>query len=729
MIDSAARTPTADLPGKGIKPLVSLLAHPQLALAVFLAVLLAGIPVIFIKGKTYYSATATVQVAPTYMKNIRDDGELSFPSNTQYREFLEQQTKSVLRYDIVRDALRGMGDRASVWRQPGESERSATERLRAQLSSRSIPDTYMIEISLQGSRKEGLADVVNAVVNTYVERMRDERIYGADVRVKNLQLRETQLVGAIQSKAGKRSALALKLGISAFTGKEENPYDRVQADMRTTLAEARNVRFDAEARLKAFETNGETDITTRSIQEAVLIDPGLANLKSNLYKRRADLLTQMAGLTQGHPGYRALSDELKQIDAEIAAQTGTLSGQVRSSLKSRYKTTVDQSRQIEADLLAEFEAQRKLGAEYANLYNQAMTLTLDIDQDRKELETVRERLNQLAAERNSFGFVRLLTPALPPETPYGPGKKKILLMVLVAALLAGLAAPVVRDLLDTRVHTVNDAERILGVPALGWMVEQSDSAARLFGEDQLRRMAGALIHERTTQGTGSFAFASIKPGAGASHLTLALARTLTALGYPALVLEANAFLPDARLRTDAGTRAGLVECLRGSAAVKDCIIPASGDLPERIWLGEAGGARHIDRLDRLDGLCAELNRDHAFVLLDIPPLLLSADAEIIARSVRHMIVVVEADALTKGELRRAGREIEKLAPSALGVVVNRVRTFTGGGYLRDLQVEYLTGRRAASYFSISSLTLQARILLSQAPLLMARIKSFVKRTR
>lgn len=729
MINSATNTPASDLPGKGIKPLVSLLAHPRLALAVFLAVLLAGIPVVFIKGKTYYSATATVQVAPTYMKTIRDDGELSFPSNTQYREFLEQQTKSVLRYDIVRDALRGMGDKASVWRQPNESERSSVDRLRAQLSSRSIPDTYMIEISLQGARQDGMADVVNAVVNTYIERMRDERIYGADVRVKNLQLRETQLVGTIQNKAGKRSALALQLGISAFTGKEENPYDRVQADMRTTLAEARNVRFDAEARLKAFETNGETDISTRSIQEAVLIDPGLANLKSNLYKRRADLLTQMAGLTQGHPGYRALSDELRQIDAEIAAQTGTLSSQVRSSLKSRYKTTVDQSRQIEADLLAEFNAQRKLGAEYANLYNQAMTLTLDIDQDRKELETVRERLNQLAAERNSFGFVRLLTPALPPETPYGPGKKKILLMVLMAALLAGLAAPTAWDLLDTRVHTVNDAERILGVPALGWMVEQSDSAARLFGEDQLRRMAGSLIHERTTQGTGTFAFSSVKPGAGASHLTLELARTLTALGYPALVVEANAFLPDARMRSGAGSRAGLVECLSENATIGDCIIPATETMPDRIWLGDTRGARHIDRLDRLNGLCAEINGNHPFVLLDIPPLLLSADAEIIARSVRHMIVVVEADGLTKGELSRAGREIEKLAPSALGLVVNRVKTFVGGGYLRDLQVEYLTGRKAEGYFSPSSLMLQARIQLSQLPLWLARIKSFLKRTR
>ena len=104
-----SETVTANLPGRGIKPLASLLAHPRLALAAFLIVLLAGIPVIFIKGQSMYATTATVQVAPRYMKNLRDDGELSFPSNTQYREFLEHQTRSVLRYDIVLAAMISIG--------------------------------------------------------------------------------------------------------------------------------------------------------------------------------------------------------------------------------------------------------------------------------------------------------------------------------------------------------------------------------------------------------------------------------------------------------------------------------------------------------------------------------------------------------------------------------------------------------------------------------------------
>lgn len=696
---------TANLPGRGIKPLVSLRAHARLALIVFIVTLLAGMPLVFIKGEAYYSATAVVQVAPRYMKNLRDDGELDFPSNTQYREFLEQQTRSVGRYDIVRDALNSLGEKAANWRKAGDSERKSVEQLRTALLVRSVPDTYMIEVQLQSKSKDGLAEVVNAVVATYVERMRSERVFGADARVRMLEAREAEILSAIREKTEKRTELALQLGIGAFSGKEENPYDRVLADLRTSLADARGKRFEAEAQLKAFETNGETDIKTRSIQEAVLIDPGLSNLKANLFKRRADLLTQLSGLQPQHPVYAEVSEELKRIDGELGSQTSKLKDQVQRSLHARYKTGVDQSLRLEANLKGDLDDMVKKGAAFANLYNQAMTLSYDIDQQRKELDAIRERLNHFAAEQNSFGFVRLVTPALAPETPYGPGKKKLLLLLLAAALLLTLAAPVAADLMDRRIQTVNDAEKVLGVPALGWMVERSDEATQLFGTDLLRRMAGSLINERQRHGTRVFAFSGVKAGAGVSELVLALGKTLDTMGYRALALEANALRKDARY---AGGRPGLIECLRAQAEASACIVPADAAFPARMQVGGGAQQAHIDQLERMQGLTRELAQDFSFVLVDLPPLLLSADAEILARNLEHLIVIVEANGTITGELRRAGRQLEKLDPAAVGIVVNRVRPFDGGGYLHGAMLEYLSGRKLSDYFTTSSWALAAQ---------------------
>jgi len=688
-----------DLPGRGIKPLVSFRAHSRIALIVFVIVLLSGIPVVFIKGQIFYSASAVVQVAPRYMKNLRDDGELDFPSNTQYREFVEQQVKSVARYDIVRDALASLGDKASGWRKPGDSERRSVDLLRETLSVRSIPDTYMIEITLQSKEKEGLAEVVNAVVNLYVERMRSERVFGADARIRMLEARESEILNRIQESTEKRTAFSLQLGIGAFTGKEENPYDRVLADLRSSLADARSKRFDAESQLKAFEVNGETDIRTRSIQEAVLIDPGLSNLKANLFKRRADLLMQVSGLQPQHPVYQEVNAELKRIDGEIGNQTSKLKDQVQQSLHARYKTGVDQTLRLESNLKSELAELEKKGAGFAELYNKAMTLSYDIEQQRKELDAVRSRLNHFAAEENSFGFVRLATPALPPEMPYGAGKKKILLMVLAAALLLMLAAPVAIDILDRRIHTVNDAEKVMGIPALGWMVERSDEATKLFGNDLLRRIAGSLVNEQQRAGTRVLALSGIKPGGGASEMVLSLARTLDALGYPTLAVEANAFRRDSRY---AGGGPGLSECLRGEAVPAACITPAAGDLPARVHIGDLRGESHLDRLDRVADVTKAWAENFSFVLVDLPPMLLSADAEILARNLQHLIVVIEANATIAGELRRAGRQLEKLDPATIGIVLNRVRPFDGGGYLRGAMFEYLSGRKLSEYYTTSS---------------------------
>ncbi len=686
----------ADLPGTGIKPLVSLRAHPRIALAVFLLVVLAGLPFVLVKGKPQYASTATVQVAARYMKNLKDDGELDFQSNTQYRQFVEHQAKSVLRYDILREALQRLGERGALWREPYEPELRSVERLRKALTVRAVHDTYMIEITAKTSQKEGLAETVNAIVAVYLERAKSELLFGAEERVQALKAREKTLLEGVRDKTERRTGIALQLGITGFSEREANPYDKLIAQTRSAYAEARNRRSEAEAKLQAFTAKGETDTSGRSVQEAVLNDPGLHSLKSHLFKRRAELLAQLSGLKPDHPAFQEASGELKRIDADIASQVGLLSAQVKESVLKRHETTVEQSRRIEADLARELESQQKQSQSYADYYNQAMSLTRDIDQELKELESVRTRLNFFAAEANSLGFVRLVTPGLAPDLPDGPGRKKLLLLVLVAALGLALALPVALDLTDRRIHTVNDAERALSIPALGWMVEQGDAATRLFADDQLRRLAGGLIREQETHGTRVFAFSSVKPGAGTTELVLGLARTLETLGFPALAVEANAFSPDARYASE---RPGLVDCLRGDVPPEDCVAAADPALPARVRVGTAEGQRHIDRIERLAETCARWAGQHRFVLVDVPPLLLSADAEILARSLQHLLLVVEAGAMQQGEVKRAGRQLEKLAPAAVGVIVNRVRLFDGGGYLQGLLVEHLSGRKQRDYFT------------------------------
>lgn len=692
------QTPVAfdasQLQGLGIKPMVSLLAHWRAAAWAFGLVVLLGIPVVWVKGRPHYLATATVQVAPRYMKNIKDDNELDFQSNSQYRQFVEHQARSVARFDILSRTLSVLGDKASILRLPGESERRSIERLQERLVVLPVPDTYLMQIALESDSKEGIADIVNTVVEIYLLRMKEEQMYGSEERVKNLELRAKEILAQVMLKTQRRTTIALELGVTTFNDGDGNPYDKLLLSTRATLAEARNIRMAAEAKMEAFIASGETDISTRSINESILSDPGLNSFKASLNTRRASLLSTVSGLSVEHPANIAAHQELKEIEREIQIQTTSLTKDINKSLLSRFQMTRDQARRYEQGLEQILQGQEKSSARFAVLFNEALTLSSEIEQHNKEIDTFRERINFFAAERSALGFVRLVTPALPPETPFGPGRKKLAMLLLLAALLAGGLIPILIDLADRRIRTVNDAERTLGLPSLGWLIEQDNAASKMFAQDQLRRIAGGLIREQASHDTRVFALCGVKPGAGCSNLSLDLALALNALGYPTLVVEANAFRPDPRFASD---KPGLSQCLLDQARPSECISAADQGLPARVSVGTASEVVHLDRLDRLPETIQQWSGQYRFILVDMPPLLLSADAEIMINRLGQILLVVEAGGISRGELSRAGRLLEKTATHAVGIIVNRIKPLEGGGYIHQLLIEFLTQRKFSQF--------------------------------
>lgn len=686
------------LPGRGIRPLASLLAHRGLALAAVVLVLLVGLPMAWKKGEPSYRAEATFQVSPRYMRNLKEDQELDFQSNTQYRQFVEHQRKSVARYDVLRDALASLGERRTLWQQDGESERRAIERLRERLVVAAVPDTYLLRVTLDGGQPEGLAEVVNGVTRTFIERMKAEQIYGADERTRQLRERETELLALIAAKGAERAGIAQSLSLTTFNEATPNPYDALVVDLRAKLAEARRRRMDADAALAAFVRRGDTNLSTRSVQDAVLNDPGLNSLKGALSTRRAALLVQKSGLKPDHPGAVAADRELAEIDAEIARQGGHLEGGVRGNLKARLQGTVDQAGEVERGLQADLSAIEAQASHFAQLFQQAVTLTADIAQARAEMDRIRERVNYIDLESSSFGFLRLVSPALSPDQPFGPGRKKLLLMVLLAAAAAGVIAPVLRDLLDRRVHTVNDAHRVMGIAPAGWQIERSDNASQIFGDEQLRRLAAALLRSQQARGQRIFGFSGCKPGAGTTSLVLELGQTLRILGYRVVVVEANGYSSDARYTSDGP---GLAQLLRGEAEADVVCVPPTVTLPARVPASGPGrsGRFAIERLDRLELALRHWASDADFVLVDMPPLLASADAELLVRTVGQVLLVVQASAVTQGEVRRASRLLQSIDPEAVGLVVNRISPFISGGYLRELMLESLSGRRSDAVFT------------------------------
>jgi succinoglycan biosynthesis transport protein ExoP len=76
--------------------------------------------------------------------------------------------------------------------------------------------------------------------------------------------------------------------------------------------------------------------------------------------------------------------------------------------------------------------------------------------------------------------------------------------------------------------------------------------------------------------------------------------------------------------------------------------------------------------------------------------LFSADAELLIGTAGAALLVISAERVTKGEVRRAARVLERLAPPVVGVVLNRVRVYDRGEYYAEMLREYETLERAAA---------------------------------
>jgi len=700
---------TSQLPGRGIKPLLSLRKHYRISLFIFVLVVLIGLPVSWIKGQSVYSAESVFQVSPNYMKTLASDKEVEFQSNSQYREFVNHLSNTVRRYDVIQRALKKLRDAKKEVQPAGMTERKYIEQLQKLVTVRAIPDTYMVRIGFEGQEKETLDDIVNAITQSFLETTKSEQIFGSVERLEALQANAVRLQQEITQLEAQRVGLSELLGLTTFGENVVNPYDTMLAQAREQYTSAARDRAQAEATLQAFLAQRETPTSVgRSIMEMRLQDTGLQALRSEVVKRSEELGRVATGLEDKHPAKKPALEEHTAINKRLLGKEAEFEASAYGNIKSRLLASQLQTRTVEAEIRDGLKKIESQAADYARNFQQAMRITGDIRKREQEHKEVRDRLNYLQNESAAIGFVRLVSAALPAETPQGVGKTKLLLLVFVVAGGLALLAPIALDLSDKRIHTVNDAEKLMGIPAAGWQVMNTDLPSGMFAKEQTRRFASTLIRNRARHAKNVFSFASIKTAGGVDKVILDTAAALKQLGFRVLVVDANSFTPSTLFKSE---QPGLSNFLAGQASldgVQHTLVHQDEPL-QAVGFGNQLSTG-LQRLDLLAQAVGHWTQQQDYVLVALPPVLLSADAELLIDALGQVFMVLEAQSVSRGEVVRAKRLLEKLDPEAVGLFVNSVPMFQGGGYMQELLLETLTKDDFKHFMSLSNLRLQVELL-------------------
>jgi succinoglycan biosynthesis transport protein ExoP len=676
-VTSGAQSIAGDAPSsrRMVRPLHSIIRHRWVALSLAAAVAVAAIPVLAKLRRPVYRAESVFMVSPA-TKSPGEDRESLLP---RYAEFVNQQLLLVNREDVCLEALDRLGNARSAWQGPDESMQEAAARLSASLQVSRVPSTTYVAVGLNSARRDGLVDILNAVMKAYMDRAKVQTHYGLDARSEAVGRRVTELQDEIRAKSDQLARWAKDLDIPSM---EPGMLARLIEETQRIPGEAQERRIAAEARLAGVEARYKVLKEATAADRTVLVpDAELLQIRTVLLGRRNELKAKLFGLTGEHEGRKAVESEIADIDSELAREEkSALDRQIRLAASKLEESRANELVVAQAEVADAKRYEQVVGEQKGALrekilrvYSDSQVIQQEVERQRRQLGIAQERLDAMRLETQAPGYVQLVTSAALSEVPSDRRLLKGVGAMAGLALFLVFVVPIVMDLMRDRVRSDSDVEgAALAIPQ--WKGDRSSDP--VVG-DQLRRLALALDRERRIHNRSAFVFTSVLPGAGTTQLVLDIARELGEFGVSALAIEANALKPDARFSPNGhpGLCAGMSKGIRAS----EMVVLGDEALPDRIAVGATEGRTTLSGLEKIDSFLGQVLGRYQAVLIDAPPILKSADAEYLASRGQAVVLVVEAERTPIADLDRANRILRQAGANVVLTVMNRARRWKDQG--------------------------------------------------
>lgn len=314
-----------------------------------------------------------------------------------------------------------------------------------------------------------------------------------------------------------------------------------------------------------------------------------------------------------------------------------------------------------------------------------------IAEKKRELNEITAQINSFLLSREQEGY-RMDSIA---QTRVAVSTKRVLKIVGACALLGmfcvfGLAY--FREWYDTRVKTIDEVRRALGIAVMGAVprMRLSTDVERLAAETGIdsalcyfhrpgSREAEAYRNVRTTlfhalkAGQNVIQLTSAEPGDGKSVTTGNLAIAIAQSGKNVLLIDADLRQPKVHTLFGVAQEQGLSDVLHGSASLKAVMkqtrIPGlqlltSGACP-------ANPAELLSAGD-VEGLLNTAKRDFDVVIIDSPPVLAVSDPAIIAPDTDGVLLVVRMQKNNRATLDRTRDILETHGIRMIGAIANDV---------------------------------------------------------
>jgi len=621
----------------------SLRMHRTLAIAVGIIVFL-GIFSFGLSRHPYFSTEALIYVQPIQTKVITDTSQATYDPS-RYETYLQQQLQTIVRSDILAEALSKPATRA--WRFRGESDQAAITRLQQNLKVNRVEQSYELSVTLSGSDPVAIADVVNAVDNAYIKGEHDDEMAQSDQQLSILQDELQRVSTDLTDDRRQQAQLSVSLGVADTAGDTGNPYDVQLAELRSQLGKA--IAAHDVAAAEAASISGDQGATNQSLRaaadEITANDPGLSALKQTIGTRRSTLASQMAGLTPKNPLYQQDEEELKRLDLTLSAMENEVRIKASRDLQQKLNLEANRTADIEARLSQQLQQKTAIATGATPELQHAADLAADITRLQARYAEVNSAINSIELQKDTAGLAHILVPATPPLAPKTSVKRLILAAALPLAIFMAILAAIVMSKIDPKIYIAKDVAKLLNFYPMATLPDSNEVDRPAKDEFILRLLAGIdQIHRAS--GAQTFVFTAASSTSEVTDLVASLARKMERLGYRVATLEASELIENRELSS------GFFK-----TSDSDPAVPTPTRTPHENFV--------VQKMETI-------KQDADFLFIDALPLLTSSEAEFAARLCDVVILVAESAQTTRAELKSSFALVKRLRVPGAAAVLNQL---------------------------------------------------------
>jgi len=423
--------------------LAILRAHRNHAIIIALALLAVTVVIVKLLPKSY-TAQATVLV--NFESN---DGTRQAPPDLFTSYLLTQvellQNREVLLAVIDRLNLTQDPEFTAGYRNDGVNTlRDWVEKqLRGNLLIEQGKGIQLLYVSATSKDRNMAAQIANTIVEVYQARESNHGNDASSGRSTEYNAQLADLKGKVTAAEQQMAEFRQRTGITDIAAANDGE-TQVLAQLEAQLLATQNVRRTAESR------NGQNEGSSDTVMASQLVQ----NLKTQLSTLQGELAEATSTLGPRHP-------KVLELQSQIAATRHSLDREIQS-FSQNSSSTVASSAELEAKLQRAVTDQRAKLVKIRQLQDEGQKLQLELESAQTVYKRALDSYDQVMFASSSF-----VSRAAVPLAPSKPNKILLLAIGALVSLLAGIAGPLLYELMfNRRLHCRDDIERELGLPVL-----------------------------------------------------------------------------------------------------------------------------------------------------------------------------------------------------------------------------------------------------------------------